>query len=244
MIRNKVGIIVACRYDSRRLPGKVLKKIRGKEVLTYIIERLRRVSGATVVVATSKEKSEDPIARFCQKKGIGFFRGAKNNVAKRFLDCAKYFKFDYFVRISGDNVLIDAKLVEKLVSAAIKGKYNLVSNLKNRTFPSGISIEVLKTDFYEKTMPLMKAKYDQEHATTYLYAHEGKIGRHKYVFNTICPQAKDLKLSLDDQNDFKFISKIIGRMKKDHRQYGLKEIYKLTKDLNADNRGSHADSRR
>ena len=39
----KIGAIVICRYNSSRLPGKILKKINGKPILTYIIERLKCV---------------------------------------------------------------------------------------------------------------------------------------------------------------------------------------------------------
>ena len=64
----RVGIIVVCRYDSTRLPGKVLRQIEAKPVLSYIFERVKKVSKACdVVVATSNEKSEDPIEEFCQQ---------------------------------------------------------------------------------------------------------------------------------------------------------------------------------
>ena len=36
----KIGIIIVVRIDSKRLPGKVLKKIKGKEIIKYIFERL------------------------------------------------------------------------------------------------------------------------------------------------------------------------------------------------------------
>ena len=36
----KIGIIVLCRYNSSRLPGKILLKISGKTILQHIIDRL------------------------------------------------------------------------------------------------------------------------------------------------------------------------------------------------------------
>jgi spore coat polysaccharide biosynthesis protein SpsF len=228
----RVGIILLCRYDSKRLPGKILKKIKGKTVLEYILERLKLVKLADdMIVATSKEKNDDVIVQFCEKNKINVFRGDKDNVAKRMLDCAKTFRLDYFVRISGDNILIDYALIDKLIQKAVKEKLNLVSNLPKRTFPSGISIEVVKTTFYERIYTKMKDAYDREHATTYLYQNLREIGRYEFIYNIHLAKAKDLKLSLDTQQDFDYLSKLISAMKKDHTKYLLEDVYRLTESL-------------
>ena len=56
------GIIVLCRYNSSRLPGKILKKINGKEILAYIIERLEKLKNYPLVICTSIEKTDDIIS--------------------------------------------------------------------------------------------------------------------------------------------------------------------------------------
>ena len=61
-----VGIIVLCRHNSSRLPGKILKEIDGKPILSYILERLSPLGEQyQVVVCTSDEDSDDPISRYC-----------------------------------------------------------------------------------------------------------------------------------------------------------------------------------
>ncbi len=46
-----------------RLPGKVLLPIQGRPVLQYVLERVERCEGLDdVVVATSADASDDPIA--------------------------------------------------------------------------------------------------------------------------------------------------------------------------------------
>jgi spore coat polysaccharide biosynthesis protein SpsF len=228
----RVGIILLCRYDSKRLPGKILKKIKGKTVLEYILERLKLVElSDNIIVATSKEKNDDVIVQFCEKSKVNVFRGDKDNVAKRMLDCAKTFGLDYFVRVSGDNLLIDYALIDKLIQKAVKDKLNLVSNLPKRTFPSGISIEVLKTTVYERIYPKMKDAYDREHATTYLYENLRELGRYEFIYNIHLAKAKDLKLSLDTQQDFDYLSKLISAMKKDHTKYLLEDVYCLSESL-------------
>ena len=228
----KIGIIIPCRYDSRRLPGKTLRKIEDKETLLYIYERLKLTSyPENIVIATSTEEEDNPIADFCDKHAMNCFRGSKIDVANRILGCAKEYGFDYFVRICGDNIFTDYKLLDEMVRIALANNYNFVSNLKNRTFPEGISVEVLKTDFLKKIYRSLKKPEDKEHVTLYVYDHESELSGLFYFYNTICPPAKNIKLALDDANDLSFITKIIQGMSKDHTEYLLNDIYELSKQI-------------
>ena len=38
--RNKVGIIIQARMGSKRLPGKIMKSIKNKPVLFYMINQI------------------------------------------------------------------------------------------------------------------------------------------------------------------------------------------------------------
>jgi len=228
----KVGIVVTCRYNSSRLPGKILMKIEGKEVLGYINERLSHATLANdIVVATSIEQDDDLIVDFCKNHGIKYYRGQKDDVAQRILECAVKHNFDYFVRICGDNIFTDYQLLDKMIKIAITGNYDFVSNLKGRTFPAGISIEVLKTEFFRNIVLRYKTSEQKEHVTLYLYDHELEIGTHYYFYNNICPEARSIKLALDDNNDLSFINKIIKKMDKDHTEYLIKDIYDLSKGI-------------
>src|SRR5690554_2441069 len=100
-----IGIIILCRYNSSRLPRKILKKINGKTILDYIIERVEKViPRSQIVVATSTESTDNPIVEYCSNHSIQVFRGSLTNVAERFLHCMEYYKFEYGIRINGDNI--------------------------------------------------------------------------------------------------------------------------------------------
>ena len=80
----KIGIIVLCRYNSSRLPGKILLKISGKTILQHIIDRLLCIKGGyPICVATSSEIDDKPIIDYCKGNNINFFDGSKKNVASR-----------------------------------------------------------------------------------------------------------------------------------------------------------------
>jgi spore coat polysaccharide biosynthesis protein SpsF len=49
-----IGIVILCRFDSKRLPGKILHDINGRPIIGHIIERIRyAASNRSIVVATS-----------------------------------------------------------------------------------------------------------------------------------------------------------------------------------------------
>ena len=223
----KIGIIITVRMDSKRLPGKVLKKIKGKEISKYIYERLEmtNVDKKNIIFATSKEKKDDKIAKFCNKNSYRCFRGAKDNVALRLLNCAKYFNFDAFIRINGDNVFTDRDVINEMIKILNNNKYDFITNVPRRTFPYGISVEIIKTEFYDNIYPNITDLSDQEHVTTYIYRNIDKFNVYYYESNN--KKFKDVKLALDNEKDFKIITKIIECFKKDHRKYNIEDIVDL-----------------
>lgn len=221
-----IGFVILCRFSSRRLPGKILKEIQGKPILQYIYDNLLQVSKAqNLVIATSTDKTDDQVAQYCKEKNIQCFRGALNNVAERFLAAAKAYKFDFVVRICGDNLFTDVATIRTMLEITQTNAYDFISNVKGRTFPFGMSVEIVRTAFYEQLFSLLTTKEYQEHVTLYLYQH--KIGQQYFHYNTICPEAKGIHLAIDTQADFDKATAIVAKMQKPSYKYGIQEIYKL-----------------
>ena len=64
--------------NSSRLPGKVMKKLGKYSLIECLITRLRKSKYVdNIVVATTKNKSDDKIVNFLRKKEINFYRGSK-----------------------------------------------------------------------------------------------------------------------------------------------------------------------
>lgn len=223
----RVGIIIICRYNSSRLPGKILKEINGKPLLNYILERLQQSKyHENIVLATSDEATDQPIVEYCELNDIPYFRGSLKNVSQRFSECLQHFGFDYGVRINGDNIFTDAKLVDKAVDLAIENNYDFVSNVKGRTFPTGMSVEVVASDFYQNQISNFTEPSHQEHVTLYFYENQN-IGNFHFFTNKEMEEAKGLKMAVDTQNDFNFVSSIIKNMDNPHYSYDWKAITKM-----------------
>lgn len=223
----RTGIIILCRYDSKRLPGKILESIHGKALLDHIIDRLLGVSSShQIIVATSDDKSDDRIRYHCDGRKIPCFRGSKTDVAERFLACAETFELDFSVRINGDNLFADPDIIHHMIGLLKKDDYDFISNVPGRTFPFGMSVEILKTSFYASIFDKMNTENYREHVTLYLYDHE-ELGKRKYFYNSICPGLKGMNLAIDNAEDIVLAEKIMTRLSPEYGIIGLKELCEI-----------------
>ena len=55
-------VVVQARMGSTRLPGKVLKPLAGRPMLAFMLERLGGLDAGLVVLATSDDPRDDPVA--------------------------------------------------------------------------------------------------------------------------------------------------------------------------------------
>ncbi len=203
----KVGIIVFARFSSKRLRGKALKKINKVHILEIILKRIFKVSEKIpVIVATSKNFSDNKIVSFCKAKKIKYFRGSLNNVLNRARDCCHKFGLDSFVRICADRPLLDYDLLKKMIKSFMTNRYDIVTNVFPKTYPYGLTCEIIKLSLFKKMKKNKIKKEDFEHIFNYFYRNK-KSFKIKNFFSKN-KKNQSLKLSLDTKNDFELIKKL------------------------------------
>ncbi len=224
VIAAEVGVVILARYSSSRLPGKALKTIAGKPVLQYILERVQTVVPAKqIVVATSTAPSDDPIVDFVTSQDIAVYRGSLEKVAERFYNAAKVLHCSYACRINGDNIFLDTTVLKAMIAAAQTEHYSFLSNVKGRTFPKGMSVEIVEMAYYAEHLPtILASPYYTEHVMVYLY--EDIASAHYFLRNTTLPEAAGLQMALDTQEDFDRSKWILEHLNTPHEQAGMKEI--------------------
>ena len=165
----KTGAIIQARMSSDRLSGKVLKNVAGKPLLQYILERLRKCSTIhQIVVTTSDNRTDDPIAEYCRENNTVCFRGPLQNVAKRFYMALEKYNLDAFVRVCCDSPMLDQKLIEQGVKL-FNRECDLVTNTLPRSYPVGQSVEVVSSSTFKKIYEKMSTPDHFEHITKYYY---------------------------------------------------------------------------
>jgi len=163
----QVAVVVQARMSSQRLPGKVLLPLSGRPVLAWLLDRL---DGFEVVVATSVEASDDPVAEFCAAHRVECFRGPLEDVAARFAGVVERYALDAFVRVSGDSPLLDPTLVARALELFGETEPDLATNVFPRSYPPGQSVEVVDAAVFLAARPEFAAD-EREHVTTFFYAH-------------------------------------------------------------------------
>lgn len=209
--KNKIGIIVQARMGSSRLPGKTLKNLAGKPSLWHVYNRCKASKyAAMVVVATTIDKSDDQVEKFCKKYKIPYFRGDVNHVLSRYHGAAKKFKIDVIARITADCPLIDPATIDCVFKAHGDQKCDYISNVVpgERTFPRGLDVEVFTFAALDKAFRQATEPMETEHVTPYIWQNKHK----DYKIGKIVTAPKNLnrpyRLTIDYPEDFALIDVI------------------------------------
>ncbi len=225
----RVGVILLCRASSRRLPRKALLPLHGKPLIEYIIERIRCAAPVPLVVATSVQSADDEIASYCSLRGVECYRGSLDDVASRFLDCAERSEFDYAVRINGDNVFMSPQILRSMLTLATDSRADLITNVPGRTFPTGMSVEIVRTAFLRKWHHLFTAE-QREHVTSYFYDNPNTGSRREYR-NRDCPEAAGMALAIDTAEDFALATAMLRGKEVTHTEFDLQDWVSLCRTL-------------
>lgn len=207
-----------------------MMEINGKKTLEYIIERLLSIANPDhIMLSTSTEISDRAICKLAIQSGICCYQGSLENVASRFYESAREREWDFAVRINGDNIFVDIPTLKKMLSIAESNKYDFISNVKNRTFPKGMSIEIVRVEHFRSLLnEINKSGVYQEHVTAYLYDHECNQ-KYYFLLNSELPEAAGIQLALDTKKDFERMKFIINHFTKPQHEYNMKDILPILK---------------
>ena len=212
--QQRIGAIVQARMSSRRLPGKSLRPLGGKPMLQYVLESLTQVDElAGTLVATSTDPSDDPIAEFCERFATPCFRGSLENVAERFGEAARSHSFVAFVRVNGDSPLLDPRLVTRAIDLFRESDADLATNVFPRTYPAGMSVEVVKTETFERVVSKLSEPDDREHVTSFFYRNAADFQIVSFVREV---PRRDIHLAVDTPEHFEFVARLVGSMNRPH----------------------------
>jgi spore coat polysaccharide biosynthesis protein SpsF len=223
---NNVAIIEA-RMKSSRLPGKVLKPIVGKPMLELLVERLKQsryLDG--VVIATTGSASDDPIEALAKRLKVGCFRGSEEDVLDRVLSTAKEYKGDIIVEITGDCPLIEAAKIDQMLISYQYMDYDFMANRLDGSYPPGLGLRIFRRQTLERVEGLTKDPIDREHVTLYVWEHPESFSIYHFQ-NNLNPKYWDLRLTVDNEEDFFLIEKIFEELYPKDPGFGLYNIIDL-----------------
>ena len=141
----------------------------------------RRLDG--VVVVTSDDPSDDPLADATEVAGVATFRGDLNDVLKRYADAAEVFPADEIVRLTGDCPLIDAAIIDSVVDARRSTGADYASNVDPPTYPDGFDTECFTRAALDRAHHQSQQIEEREHVTIWMRSESADLrsGKHRFT---------------------------------------------------------------
>ena len=214
--------IIQARMSSKRLPGKVMKPIIGRPILSLEIERLSRCTTIDqIVVATSDRAEDDPIEDLCHSIDCDIYRGSLNNVLDRYYQTAMKYSADHVVRLTGDCPLIDPKLVDDLINYYINEDFDYACNSHPPTLPDGLDAEIISFDTLRDTWKNAQGPYELEHVTPYIIRHPDKFRIANWEYPIDLSQHR---WTVDEKEDFELVRLIFEALYPKMPEFSMSDV--------------------
>lgn len=233
-VGRRIVAIIQARMSSSRLPGKVLRDIGGQPMLARVVERTRLAQTLDeVIVATTSDPSDDPIAIFCAQRNYPFYRGSLHDVLDRYYQGAQAFSAQVIVRITADCPLIDPAVIDQTVRAFLgqagsDTSCSVISSPESRmgpdedfpwdfaanrlpppwgrTYPIGLDTEICTFQALEQAWKEADQPYQREHVMPYLYDH----GAFRAILLNTEPDFGRLRWTVDTAEDLELVRQIFA----------------------------------
>jgi len=230
-LNHNIGVIIQARMTSTRLPGKVLLPVYQSEsfrltMLEAVINRIKNSKTINkIIVATTVNKSDDPIVELCQSlENIKIFRGDENNVLERYYLAAKENNLSTIIRITSDCPVIDPLIIDQLVNKYNNNNYDYVSNILERTYPRGLDAEVFSFEALKKANDSASSELEKEHTTIYIYSHPLEFNLGSYCQSE---DRSEYRLTIDTEDDLRLIQNIYNELYNTKPNFDQEDIIKL-----------------
>jgi spore coat polysaccharide biosynthesis protein SpsF len=208
-------VIIQARTGSSRLPNKVMKKVLGKPLIDYLLERVSVAEKVDqIILATTTKPEDDYLAKHVTSLGYNVFRGSENDVLSRYYHAFYEFKNEFdqtnaIVRITGDCPLIDPHLIDEVISVYKSKSIDYVS--LSADFAEGLDVEIFSENLLIQAFNKAKLPSEREHVALFFH-------NNKSLFNMCCVQNSsddsNYRITVDEKQDFVVIKAIIEHFSK------------------------------
>ncbi|WP_293898006.1 glycosyltransferase family protein [Phenylobacterium sp.] len=204
--------ILQARMSSTRLPGKVMAPVLGQPMIFRQLERLARASRIDrLLVATSADPSDDPLAQACAERGVAVFRGSLSDVLDRFAGALSTVpEADTIIRLTADCPLADAAVLDQVIAHHLATGADYTNNtVPERTYPHGLDVEVMRAGALLDAWRDARDPDEREHVTPYIYRRPELFRLESFARS---PSLAHLRWTVDLPQDLDFVREVYARL--------------------------------
>ena len=197
------AIFITARTSSSRLPGKCLLEVcPGITAIEFLINRLSN-KGYLLFLCTSTSPADDTLAGLVKNTAKAtVFRGSEDDKLKRWIDCAEMYNIEFFVTADGDDLLVDPELINMAFEQYRNHWHGFINcpNTPSGSFSWGIETKSLKRIY---------SKHATANANTEMgWAWFDDVHELENIPSELI--RKDVRMTLDYEDDLEFFRKTIG----------------------------------
>jgi spore coat polysaccharide biosynthesis protein SpsF len=213
---SRVLALIQARLGSSRLPGKSRLPLPlsspGDEqtILGHVVSRARRAASVSeILVATTAQPLDEPLAALAHRLGVGVFRGDEQDVLSRFTGAlAQAGSFETIVRLTADNPAIDPAFLD----AAVTHHLTTGADYTHTTgLPLGTNLEIISAAALLRAHDEARQPDEREHVTPYLRRHP-ELFRLETLALAVPPAVAALRLTVDYPSDYAFVSLLFSEL--------------------------------
>ena len=229
MSKPKVVASIEARMGSSRFPGKMMADVCGKPALARVIDRLKACQNLDgIVLATTVDPKDDPLAQCAEEQGISCHRGSEDDVLQRVVDAQNEMGSDIIVEVTGDCILLDVDVIDQGVAMFLANDCDILSNASKVTYPQGADVQVFRTKDLNWVADNIQDAAVREHVSLYFYENPDKYR----IIHLISPprwSAPEQRTQLDYYEDLDFITRIYEELEPIYgaTKFGAQEILQL-----------------
>lgn len=208
------AVFVYARSDSQRLPGKAMMSLGSAgPLLRIVLTRARMVGTEACALLTSDRAVDDELAELGVALGVQVVRGDALNLVQRTLQAIDSTGASHFLRVNGDSPLFSPLLARQAMTHL--NRVGLISNLFERRFPYGVSVEWMASENYQ-ALAAAADDTDCEHVTAHLYRMRTELST---LSMTQVRDDSGLRLALDTQIDYDRLSTLLSQVNSSLAEY-------------------------
>lgn len=229
---RRVDATIQARMGSSRLPGKTLADIAGRPMLAWQIDRVREcLLVDNIIIATSENGADDPIADLAVEMGVDCFRGSEEDVLGRVAGALRHFEVDIHVELQGDNPIPDPLLVDVVIGYYLKHErdFDCVTNALKTTFPPGAEVSV-----YPSAILLdLDARIEDSNLREHVGLHIHQRTDNYRIKNLEAPpwlSAPEIHLEVDTFEDLELLRRVFEHFLPENPLFGLRQAIEFVRE--------------
>ena len=223
--------LITVRTNSTRLKKKCLLKFGNINIIEHIILRAKK-NNITPIVCTTKSKSDTILEKISKKHKVKCFRGSVKNKIKRWHDCAKKNKINFFHTIDADDPFFDSATIKKSILKCVASNGIVFPSIVSRKggASEGYSFSYEAINKLNEIVKKLKKKHDSIDTEMV----EKFISKKKFntkILKGPNYEIKKARLTLDYREDYIMLSKVRDLCGNFASRKKINRFLKINKDI-------------